>query len=143
MGDHADRLVLVARTQPREPFQDALASLRQAFTFRRKDEVRRLDPRLVELCVAGARLVQGQPFPAAEVELLERLIRLDLEPVGRRDHRGGIPGSPERARVDRLDRMLLELPGGGLGLRPPDLGQGRIRASLVPALPVPVRFPMA
>jgi len=78
--------------------------------------VRRAGPALVERGVARPRLVERQPFPQAEAQLLEGRVRLDLETVRCGNRRGSIDRAPERARVDGGKGMLLELAGGGFGL---------------------------
>src|SRR5262249_42541461 len=116
VSDQADGLVLVARAKPLESRQHALARLGEALTRGRRYEMRRAGPPLIDHRVARPRLVEREPFPLSEAELLEGRVRLDLEAVKGGDGLGRLARPAKRARVDRGEGGVLQFARGGFGL---------------------------
>src|SRR5207253_9112736 len=87
------------------------ARRREVLAGRKADGMRLRLPRRVEPAEPRLDLVEGHPFPGAERDLLEGLVRDHPEPGRLRDLGGRLARAPERARVD----PGRALPGAGVG----------------------------
>ena len=129
-----------------EPSVVALRELHERRQHSRGERVVRLalvparpavDPAPVRLGVAQFHLVSGEALPGADVDLAEALVRFHAHADGGRNDLGRLERAPQRTRIDRRNRLVLQPLRERTGFRPARFGKRNVGVPLKTPLEVP------